>query len=266
MVDKKTILILGLVLLSLGGIIFILFSLFSKPEEVIFNEEEEVNVIQEINDELFKIRNILENDIALFNKNPEVLNIVEKLKELGSRNIVSNIDSKNQLYCFALTNDGKSFCVDNNFIGDIDVFYCNKDNASCAMSTIEEEIEEIEEIEEVMFVLKEEALIKDTEILIYEKRDGGVIVIIDDEEFGPYSEADLVYNEAEWGVLMSYNQKWYVNINGKARGPYLKKPVMEFYEDNLGFSFEKDNKYYVILMDQVYGPYDDLLEFDINEK
>ena len=92
------------------------------------------------------------------------------------------------------------------------------------------------------------------------------IVFINEKEFGPYSQAYITHNENEWGLLMNYNNKWYVNINGKAFGPYLEKPTVEFYGENIGFSYIKDNKYYVNLNSQIYGPYDDLIEFNLNEK
>lgn len=46
----------------------------------------------------------------------------------------------------------------------------------------------------------------------------------------------------------------------------LEKPTIEFYGNEVGFYYIKDNNYYINLNDRVYGPYDDLTEFDLNEE
>lgn len=283
--DKRLIIILSIILFSLIGIIFIVSSMFSKNESNnnAINQEEPSS-IEKVNSELSNIKNIIGNITDGYEHlydNQDFLNSINELKALGVTNIISNIDPQNQTYCLSLVKDGINLCIDNDYIGNIDVSYCGRDNIACTIPfeeepIIEEEeapineeepiIEEDEVVEEPELVLKEEVKVKDTSISIYENGDGSKIVFINEKEFGPYSQAYITHSENEWGLLMNYNNKWYVNINGKAFGPYLEKPTVEFYGENIGFSYIKDNKYYINLNNQIHGPYDDLTEFDLNEE
>lgn len=287
--DKRLIIILSIILFSLIGIIFIVSSMFSKNENNnnVINQEEPSS-IEKVNSELSNIKNIIGNITDGYEHlydNQDFLNSINELKALGATNIISNINPQNQTYCLSLVKDDISLCIDNNYIGNIDVSYCGRDNIACTIPFEEEPIIEEEEtpineeeekeetpikeedgaIEGPELILKEEVNVKNTNISIYEEG-GSKTVFINEKEFGPYSEAYITYSESEWGLLMNYNNKWYVNINGKAFGPYLEKPTVEFYGENIGFSYTKDNKYYVNLNGQIHGPYDDLTEFDLNEE
>ncbi len=290
--DKRLIIILSIILFSLIGIIFIVSSMFSKNESNnnAINQEEPSS-IEKVNSELSNIKNIIGNITDGYEHlydNQDFLNSINELKALGVTNIISNIDPQNQTYCLSLVKDDINLCIDNDYIGNIDVSYCGRDNIACTILFEEEPIieeeetpineeepiieeetpiyEEDEVVEGPELVLKEEVKVKNNSISIYENKESSKIVFINEKEFGPYSQAYITHNENEWGLLMNYNNKWYVNINGKAFGPYLEKPTVEFYGENIGFSYIKDNKYYINLNNQIHGPYDDLTEFDLNEE
>lgn len=285
--DKRLIIVLSIIIFSLIGIIFIVSLMFSKNESNNnVSNQEEPSSIEKVNSELFDIKNTIGNITDGYEHlydNQDFLNSINELKALGATNIISNINPQNQTYCLSLVKDGVNLCIDNDYIGNIDVSYCSRDNITCTVPFEEEPIIEDEEtsineegetpikeedeiIEEPELILKEEVKVKNTSISIYENEGGGKIVFINEKEFGPYSEAYITYNESEWGLSMNYNNKWYINTNGKAFGPYLEKPTVEFYGENIGFSYIKDNKYYVNLNGQIYGPYDDLTEFNLNEE
>ncbi|MDD2519306.1 MAG: hypothetical protein PHG18_05420 [Bacilli bacterium] len=253
--------------------------------------QEEPSSIEKVNSELSNIKNIIGNITDGYEHlydNQDFLNSINELKALGATNIISNIDPQNQTYCLSLVKDDINLCIDNDYIGNIDVSYCGRDNIACIIPFEEEPIieeeeapineeepiieeetpiyEEDEVVEGPELVLKEEVKVKNNSISIYENKESSKIVFINEKEFGPYSQAYITHNENEWGLLMNYNNKWYVNINGKAFGPYLEKPTVEFYGENIGFSYIKDNKYYINLNNQIHGPYDDLTEFDLNEE
>ncbi len=292
--DKKLIIVLSIILFALIGIIFIISLVISGNSS---NNEQEstVPVIEEtIDSELSNIKNIIEN--VKINKggyeylynDQSFLDSINKLKALGGVTIVSNIDPLTQTYCLSLVNskDNSYSCIDNNFIGILETPSCGRDNIVCMIpqseevsenneeaisqndNILEEEIinneELVEEEPELAFV--EEVTVGSTAISKYKNNDNQEIIFINGKEYGPYSESYITYNQNEWGILMKYNNKWYVNINGKAAGPYIEKPEVEFYGGSLGFSYVKDGKYYVKLSDEVYGPYDDLLEFDVNNE
>jgi len=287
--DKKIIIILSIILFSLIGIIFIISSIISGnssngslPDSENNIGQEEVPSAEDINTELSNIRNIIENTKTnkggyeyLYDEQ-EFLNSVTKLKTLGGTNIISNINPQNQTYCLSLLNNGINLCIDNNFIGSVAISNCNRNNTTCAIIGIEEresgesevileeEKEEVVAIEEPKTTLEEEVKVGNTTISKYKNENGQEIIFVNEKEYGPYIESYIVYDESEWGILMNYNNKWYVNINGKATGPYLEKPTVEFYEDNLGFSYLKDDNYYVNLKNEIYGPYSDLTEFDLD--
>lgn len=284
--DKRLIIVLSIIIFSLIGIIFIVSLMFSKNESNNnVSNQEEPSSIEKVNSELFDIKNIIGNITDGYEHlydNQDFLNSINELKALGATNIISNINPQNQTYCLSLVKDGVNLCIDNDYIGNIDVSYCSRDNITCTVPFEEEPIIEEEEtsineegetpikeedeiIEEPELILKEEVKVKNTSISIYEEG-GSKIVFINEKEFGPYGEVDITYNESEWGLSMNYNNKWYINTNGKAFGPYLEKPTVEFYGENIGFSYIKDNKYYVNLNGQIYGPYDDLTEFNLNEE
>ncbi|MDD4358256.1 MAG: hypothetical protein PHY30_00380 [Candidatus Pacebacteria bacterium] len=288
--DKKIAIVLSIVLFSLIGIIFLVSSMIPKESSVkeAQQESEETNQEEQVFDissEVNSIKIIIEEDKTneltyrhLYN-NQQFLDKIVELKTAGASNIISNIDPENEKYCLSLNYNGSNFCVDNEFLGSVDVPNCREDNYTCVIEIIEQEDEPMEiimpEEEQETQVVEEEkaevlALEKDinvgsTNIKKYKNNNSGEeTIVINGKEYGPYSESYITYDENDWGILCNYKQKWYVNINGKATGPYEGEPSIEFYGEDLGFSYVKNNAYYVNLKNKVYGPYSDLSEFNIN--
>ncbi len=279
--NKKLILIIVIVLFALAGGFF----LFLENKDSDLPQQDEVAIEDRINIELAKIKSIIEEDIREgrnFNDNEKILSGVDTLKALGAIKIVSNFNFESQAYCFSLERDGMKLCMDNEGIKDVNVFYCNENNIACSIflgggkedyyidndDFLFEEEEEEEEVfeEESGLTLEEEVIVKTTSISVYIDEEENKFVFIGDEEFGPYENVEIVNNEEEWAILIEYDDEFYVNLNGEISGPYLEKPTIEFYGNEVGFYYIKDNNYYINLNDRVYGPYDDLTEFDLNEE
>lgn len=293
--DKKLIIVLLAILFALIGIIFIISLIISGNPfegESKIEQENTPQIKETIDSELLKLKIVIEN--VKMNKggyehlydSEDFLNSINELKAMGAVNIVSNIDPLSQTYCLALLNseNNVSSCIDNNFIGNLESPACGRDNIACEIPQNEDIPENIEEIvdesdniteegdveenieeEEVLeLILLETVTVKDTIIEKYKNNEGKEIIFINKKEFGPYNETFIVHNETDWGISMDYNGSWYVNINGKPVGPYVEKPIIEFYDESLGFSYIKNNKYYVAIGTDIYGPYGDLSEFNLN--
>ncbi len=292
--EKRVIIALSVILVALIGIIFIISLLFTNnnkkvnesPLPIGQGEESPVDVFSS----LLSIKgivegiNITQGGYQYMNENSDISNIVEKMRnDLNVTNIKSNADIGNKTFCFSLKdNEGKNLCIDNEHRDILQGFSCENSKLCKAVliqdPTIKEPetVSDLEEqetseetvkivIEETEPVLKQEVTVKDTIIKIYESGEEKMLYI-NDKEYGPYEQVQIISNEKYWGLLLLYNGSWYVNINGKAKGPYAERPVVEFYGEDLGFSYIKDGKYYVNLSNEIYGPYDDLTEFDINNK
>lgn len=294
--DKKLIIVLLVILFALIGITFIIGLIISGNPSEGENKTGQENVPQTeetIDSELFNLKNIIENvkiskgGYEYLYDDEGFLNSVNKLKAMGAVNIISNINPLSQTYCLTLFHgeNNISSCIDNNFIGTLETSACDRNNIICVIPQNEEVSEtteevipenndiveeddgkEVEEEEVPELVLTENVTVGNTTIARYKNNEQKEIIFINEKEYGPYSETYIMHNESEWGLAMNYNGKWYVNINGKAVGPYTQKPTIEFYDESLGFSYIKDDKYYVKIGDEIYGPYDDLLEFDLNNK
>jgi len=266
------------------------------PKEVLDKPTQQENTF-DVNLELANIKNVIEgvkNGDGKYDdlyNNQEFLDKITELKNLGASSIVSNIDPQNEKYCVSFIFDGSILCIDNIYTGSVDNSGCVRGNVSC-FSNVEQseaieiimseqveeeniseeedpvEVIEVEQIEEAETIeglsLEEEVTVGETSISKYKNSDGQEIIFINEKEHGPYSESYITYNDNDWGVLCNYNNKWYVNLNGKATGPYAQKPVVEFYGEDLGFSYIKNDEYYVNLNGKTYGPYEDLLEFNSN--
>jgi len=292
--DKKLVVILVIIICSLIGITFLVSSML--PKEALNEPTQQENTF-DVNLELANIQNIIEGvkiDEGKYNdlyNNQEFLDKINELKTLGASSIVSNIDPQNEKYCISFIFNGSNLCIDNIYIGGVDNSGCIRGNTSCfnnveqaeaieiimpeqveeeIISTEEDPVEviEVEQIEEIKVIeglsLEEEVIVGETSISKYKNNNGQEIIFINEKEHGPYSESYITYNDSGWGVLCNYNDKWYVNLNGKATGPYTQKPVVEFYGEDLGFSYIKNDEYYVNLNGKTYGPYEDLLEFNLD--
>ncbi|MDD4661663.1 MAG: hypothetical protein PHG24_00070 [Candidatus Pacebacteria bacterium] len=286
--DKKIVIVLAVILISLIGIIFIISSMFSKKEEIVNEEvpviEQEVSSLDQVINDVNNLKVIIEGEkinlggyISAYT-NESFLNIIEDLKVLGVSGMRSNIDKENSAFCFYLSKDGLDICIDNNNEGIVNSAFCTETNISCfngeqiipeeniPEETVPEENIPEETVVEDRLILKQEVSVSETNLKIYSSSlTGEEKVFINDKEYGPYEESYIVYSELEWGLLLKYNGKWYVNINGKAFGPYIERPVVEAYGEKMGYSYVKDEEYYVFLSGETYGPYQDLTEFSLGE-
>ncbi|MDD3032439.1 MAG: hypothetical protein PHX52_00300 [Candidatus Pacebacteria bacterium] len=289
--DKKIIIILSIILVSLMGVVFIVSLLINnnkkQTQEVVENPivEEEGNVFSDIPTALSSLKSLIDNikitqgGYQYINDNEEMISAVNAIKEFKVSNMKSNVDKDKQIFCFSLTSkEGKNFCIDNLNEQVLEEFTCSSKSTSCVVvpvvipsEGVEGEIPEIvpeEEVPEIIPeeqepILKQEVTVGETVIKRYDD-EGKQVIYINDKEYGPYEEAYIIYKETDWGLLLLYQGSWYVDINGKVTGPYTERPVVEFYGEDLGYSYLKDGKYYVSLNNETYGPYDDLVEFNIN--
>lgn len=280
--EKRVIIALSIILVALIGIIFIISLLFNNNKKT--NEEplpieqgEELPV--DVFSSLLSIKgivegiNITQGGYQYMNENSDISNIVEKMRnDLSVTNVRSNVDIENRTFCFSLKDsEGNNLCIDNVHGDVLQGFNCNNSKL-CEAEIINLEEPEIipnpEQIipeEQAVPILKQEVTVGETLIKRYDDS-GDQIIYINDKEYGPYEQAYIIYNEIDWGLLLLYKGSWYVNINGKAKGPYVERPVVESYGEELGYSYVKDDQYYVVLNNEIYGPYEDLIEFDINNK
>jgi archaellin len=116
--------------------------------------------------------------------------------------------------------------------------------------------------------------------IFYKKEDEGwgpLFVQLNDQTYGPYEEINYGrYNPSEgptderfdpiqfskdgskYGWAYYKENDWYVVLNDKIYGPYDYASGIIFSNDSLkyGWEFKKDNKYYIQINDKTYGPYD----------
>lgn len=265
--DKKVIIILSIILASLIGIIFLISLMINnntkkaqeEAPEVINQEEVELGSPQDVSSLLLSVKGLIENidfvqegSGAVFD-NEEINTIIQKMKEEGATKIKTGL-GKMGSFCFSLIDaEANNLCVDKDNEGVLPGFNCSEAKKCLSIN------------EELGPILKDEITVQGTTIKRYDDN-GSQTVFINDKEYGPYAKVYIAYTETEWGLLLAYDGNWYVNINGKAKGPYVERPVVEAYGEKIGYSYLKDGKYYVSLNGEIFGPYEDLTEFDINNK